>query len=50
MSRARILPTGAEVAHQAILTIGVTVLVLVILSQAPGLSAWLKRQRDGLPL
>lgn len=49
MARARIIPTGTEVAHQALLTVGVTLAVLLLLSQAPGIKAWIKARADGLP-
>lgn len=45
----RILPTGTEVAHQALLTVGVTVAVLLLLSQFPAVQAWIKTKSSSLP-
>lgn len=49
MARGRIIPTGTEVAHQALLTVGVTVAVLLLLSQLPEVKAWIQRKSQGLP-
>jgi hypothetical protein len=37
------------VAHQALLTVAVTVVVLAILATVPGLRAWVRKQSDGMP-
>ncbi|HEV6968854.1 hypothetical protein [Roseateles sp.] len=50
MTRKAILPTGREVAHQALLTIAVTIVAFLIISQVPGVKAWLKQSSEGLPL
>lgn len=47
---ARIIPTWPEVAHQALMTIAVTVVVLLIVSEVPGVKSWLKQNADGLPI
>jgi hypothetical protein len=49
MAGAKIIPTAGQVAHQALLTLAVTVTVLAILSTVPGLRAWVKKQADGMP-
>jgi len=48
--KGRIIPTGTEVAHQALMTIAVTIVVLLIVSEVPGVKAWLKQNADGLPV
>jgi hypothetical protein len=49
MSATKIVPTLPQVAHQALLTLAVTVTVLAILATVPGLRAWVKKQADGMP-
>lgn len=46
----KIIPTGGQIAHQALLQLGVIVLLLVVVSQVPGVKAWLKANSDGLPV
>lgn len=43
---ARIIPSGAEIAHQVLLTVAAGVAVFVILRTFPGLHAWINDQRD----